>query len=188
MAQGINPIDSFRNRPIINWTDWNAGGWDKLGAIASWNLSNLTGGFWRAETAVDTKGLSDVQRGIQQIAPLRSMLTMDNYRQEREQAIERNEKDRLAARTKKALGDSATELIAMGAKLESLGATKRTAAQEERYKLFLEFNRQYWEGKAGLRERLKQAVADGNEAEIETVREYLETGTEQYLGYIKAIR
>ena len=30
VALGVNPVDSYRNRPIINGTDWDAGGWHRF--------------------------------------------------------------------------------------------------------------------------------------------------------------
>lgn len=188
MAMGVNPVDSFRNRPVINQTDWNAGGWDRFGAIAKWNIGQVTGSFFRPEVASDTTGLSDVQKALQQIGPLRSMFTMDNYRQSRDLQKERMKQDQIAAKTRKALGGNATELLGMGSRLESMGSKMRTEEQEERYQLFLHFNRFYWEGKVGLREELKEAVASGNEAEIEEIHQTLEDAAEEYLGYMKAVK
>lgn len=187
LAQGINPLDSFRNQQIINRTDWDAGGMDRFRAALAWNLGQITGGFYRPETAADPNGLTDAQKTVRSIGPLRAAFTFDNYRDARQRAIDDAEKSKVAAKTKKALGSKATELIALGSSLERIGVS-RNAAQDEKYDLFLEFNRKRWEGKSGLREKLRQAVADGDKAEVESITEYLEQEAERYLGYVRAVK
>ena len=187
MLQGVNPLDSFRNQQIINRTDWDAGGMDRFRAALAWNLGQISGGFYRPETAADPNGLTDAQKIVRSIGPLRAAFTFDNYRDARQRAIDDAEKSKVAAKTKKALGSKATELIALGSSLERIGVS-RNAAQDEKYDLFLEFNRKRWEGKSGLREKLRQAVADGDKAEVESITEYLEQEAERYLGYVRSVK
>lgn len=188
LVDEVNPVDTFRGRPIINHTDWAAGGWDRMKALLQWNAGHVFSPFYSPEVSGDTTGLSENQKALRQVGPIKAMLTFDNYDVAQKQAKERAEDERVAARTKKALGEHAVELLAQGSRLERAGSDNRTAAQQRRYELFLEFNRRFWEGKRGMRSSMIEAVKNGDKEQIEEISQDVEVEATRYLDYMRSIR
>lgn len=171
---GQNYVDPYRGYPVVNSSEWDAGGWDRLNGIAKYYAAELTGGLLNFNVAQDRLDLSDEQKntlkipGTQLNIPAsRAMFTVDKFAAQQQRALQKAEEARINAKTRLALGQNTRRLINMGNQLQEV--SDKNAVEEEQYQIFRDWQKQYYNGKplsrpgaeprANLQEAIKESMA-----------------------------
>lgn len=127
---GQNPQDAFRNRPVISQKNFAAGGTAGAGDMFTWTLNQVG-----ALSLVSyNKNADTTTEAVIGAAPVINRLVKVSDQGRREEQMN---SERLDAQAKAKLriqyNDDVQSLLAQHAWLQSLGAEKRTPAQETRY-------------------------------------------------------
>ena len=152
---GQNPIDSFRNQPLMSDWKFRAGGWTSTQPMLAWSLeqtgaTNLVRWDSKAETMMETvlSATPVLNRAVK--------ITDQGFRDRDRNLLELQAKD--AAQIRAAVGDDVNRLLAEHARLsalKSLGEDHLTPVQEDRfYELNMWFNTTWKEAREDMSEDL----------------------------------
>jgi hypothetical protein len=129
-ASGIQPVDTFRGRPIVPDTEWKAGGVDSLEPMALWTWDQMGGqNFlrWNSKTG------SGLELSVSAIPGINRVVKVSDYGLREDQRIQTADQDKARAVHRLALPDEVQSLAAEYGHLKVLKPALRTPEQEVRY-------------------------------------------------------
>jgi hypothetical protein len=129
-AAGQNPVDDFRNRPIISEKNFNAGGTAAVGDLMTWTL-NQSGALSLMKYDKEADTTMEAAIGATPIVN-RLVKVSDQCRREEQMNSERLD-TQAKAKLRVQYNDAVQSLVAQHAWLQRLGREKRTDAQESLY-------------------------------------------------------
>jgi hypothetical protein len=171
---GHNPEDSFRGRPIIPRTEFQAGGWDSFKPMLKWTLgASGVGNFvsWNEKANTTTELVISAIPGLNKI-----LKTSDFGYGEEQRAVERTE-DAQRARHRLAFPESAQELLSERSYLMTVALERRTPEQAMRYEMVNTFYNSVYRPADELAWTLEQ---NGDKAKAQAMRDGIKVIAEAF--------
>ncbi len=127
---GQNPVDPFRNQPVISDKHFKAGGAPAVGDMAKWTL-NQAGVLNLVKWNPDAETTTELTMSAVPIVNRLLKISDQGFREQQRNSETLDAKQKAKLRVQ--YNDAAQSLVAQHAWLQSLGPQKRTPEQNERY-------------------------------------------------------
>jgi hypothetical protein len=174
-VQGQNPLDDYRNRPIIGRDAWEAGGWNATHDMVQWTADQFgqasAVASWLTGFPDQNQSLNTAERLITQLPGISAILrTSDRGLSEKQwEAVQLDEQE--AARFRLGLPDEARSLVRERYRLKRIGVDALTPAQRARLMPVEGFYRSSY---VPLTRLMKDAQARGDTKRVEQLRGMLQ--------------